>query len=228
MALVPFAVKSAQMHGQFCTLTATPEKRFLFSAGQFAKVYLAPSDPAFVVLSFYSAEGDKDVQFLFHPHEGGIKGALSGMKPGEKIYVDGPYGVFKLRNSRSPKVFFSKKMGIVPVCSMVRTLLSKKSRPKICIFSENSGRDEIPDEGELRKCAREKGVFLLITLLNQKPLNWGGETGEFSAEDITGNVRDYGEAQFYLCGPVPFVNRMRAILHDLRVQERNIFFEQWG
>lgn len=228
MPLVPFVVKSAQMHGQFCTLTATPEKKFSFSAGQFAKIHPAPASPDFVVLSFYSAEGEKDVQFLFHPHEGGIKDSLSKMKKGDRIYVDGPYGLFKLRNSKSPKVFFSRKMGIVPICAMVRTLLSSRSRPKVYIFSENSEREEVPDEQELRGYAREKGVFLSISLLNQKPLGWEGKLGEFSAEDVTRNVKDYGEAQYYLCGPVHFVNRMRAILHELRVQERNIFFEQWG
>lgn len=227
MALVPFVVKSAQVHGQFCTLTATPEKKFSFSAGQFAKVFLIPSSQDFVVLSFYSAEGEKDVQFLFHPNEGGIKDALAKLKPKERFFVDGPHGVFKLRASKSPQVFFSKKTGIAPICSMVRTLLSKKSRQSICIFSENMNREEIPDEEELRKCAKEKGVFLFITLLNQKPLLWDGKTGEFSADDIT-KVKNYGEAQFYICGPIPFVNRMRAILNELRVQEKNVFFEQWG
>jgi len=228
MALVPFKVKSTKTHGQFCTLTASPEKKFSFSAGQFAKVFLAPASADFAVLSFYSAEGGKDVQFLFHPQEGGIKDSLSRLKGGEKIYVDGPLGVFKLRSSSSSKVFFAKKAGIAPICSMVRTLLSKKSRPKIYVFSENLSREEIPDEQELRACAKEKGVFLSISLINQKPLGWDGKMGEFSSDDITKNVKDYGEAQYYLCGPVPFVNRMRAILNELRVQEKNIFFEQWG
>jgi len=228
MAPVPFVVKSAQAHGQFCTLTATPEKKFSFTAGQFAKVFLSPSSQDFVVLSFYSAEGGKDVQFLFHPREGGIKNELAKLKPKERFFVEGPFGVFKLRASKSPQVFFSKKTGIAPICSMVRTLISKKPRPPIYIFSENTGREEIPDEQELRKCAKEKNVFLSISLLNQKPLLWDGKIGEFSEEDITRNVKGYGSAQFYVCGPVPFVNRMRSILNELRVQEKNVFFEQWG
>lgn len=228
MALVPFVVRSARMHGQFCTLTAAPEKKFSFSAGQFAKVFPSPSSKDFFVLSFYSAEGDKDVQFLFRPDEGGIKEGLAKLKPKERFFVEGPLGAFKLRPSRSPQVFFSKKTGIAPICSMVRTLISKKARPKIYIFSENPAREDIPDEQELRKCAKEKDVFLLISLLNQMPLGWDGKTGELSPEDITKNVKDYGKAQFYICGPVPFVNRMRSVLNELRVQEKNIFFEQWG
>jgi len=228
MAPVPFVVRSAQMNGQFCILTATPEKKFSFSAGQFAKVSMAPSSQDFVVLSFYSAEGEKDMQFIFHPQEGGIKDSLSKLKPKERFFVEGPLGVFKLRASRSPQVFFSKKTGIAPICSMVKSLITKKSRPQIYIFSENAVREEIPDEQELRKCAKEKDVFLLISLLNQKPLLWDGKTGEFSADDVTRNVKDYGNAQFYICGPVPFVNRMRSILNELRVQDKNIFFEQWG
>ena len=117
---------------------------------------------------------------------------------------------------------------IAPICSMVKTLITKKARPRIYIFSENAVREEIPDEQELRKCAKEKDVFLLISLLNQKPLLWDGKTGELSADDVTRNVKDYGNAQFYICGPVPFVNRMRSILNELRVQDKNIFFEQWG
>ncbi len=228
MALVPFKVKSVQMHGGFCTLTGTPQKKFKFSAGQFAKVYPAPASKDFVVLSFYSAEKKKDVQFLFHPDEGGVKLALSRMKRGESFYIKGPLGIFTLRNTRAPKVFLAKKMGIVPICSMVRTLIAKKSRPEAYVFSENMGREEIPDEAELRKCAAGKKVRLFITLLHQKPLNWDGKTGEFAAEDITSAVKNHGRAEYYICGPLPFVNRMRSILHDLRVQEKNIFFEQWG
>jgi predicted ferric reductase len=228
MAPVPFVVRSAQSHGQFCTITATPEKKFSFSAGQFAKVFLSPASHDFVVLSFYSAEDEKDVQFLFHPREGSIKGELAKLKPNERFFVEGPHGVFKLRASKSPQVFFSKKTGMAPLCSMVRTLVSKKSRPPIYIFSENMNREEIPDEQKLRKCSREKGVFLSFALLNQKPLLWDGKIGEFSSEDITRGVKDYGNALYYLCGPVAFVNRMRSILNELRVQEKNVFFEQWG
>ena len=76
MALVPFKVKSVHMHGEFRTLTGTPQKKFKFSAGQFAKVYPSARSKDFVVLSFYSAENEKDVQFLFNPGEGGVKLAL--------------------------------------------------------------------------------------------------------------------------------------------------------
>jgi ferredoxin-NADP reductase len=228
MAPVPFAVKSVETHGNFCTLTATPKRKFSFSAGQFAKVRAAPASPDFVVLSFYSAEGEKDVKFLFNLDGGTVKKQLAKLKKGELFCVEGPFGMFMLRNTKSPKVFFAKRMGITPLCSMVRTLLSKKSRPPIYIFSENMEREEIPDEQDLRECAKEKGVFLLVSLLNQKPLNWNGKLGEFGAEDITKNVKDYGKAEYYICGPVPFVNRMRAILNELRVQDKNVFFEQWG
>lgn len=228
MALVPFKVKSVQMHGGFCTLAANPQKKFKFGAGQFAKAYAAPGSRDFVVLSFYSAENEKDVQFLFHPGEGGIKLSLSRMKKGEIFYIEGPLGIFTLRGTRAPKVFLAKKMGIAPVCSMVRTLIAKKPCPEAYVFSENMSREEIPDEKELRACAAEKKVRLFMTLLNQKPLNWDGKVGEFTAEDITSALKDYGRAEYYICGPLPFVNRMRSILHGLRVQEKNIFFEQWG
>ncbi|MFA5412582.1 MAG: FAD-dependent oxidoreductase [Candidatus Micrarchaeia archaeon] len=228
MAPVPFAVKSVEARGRFCTLTATPKKKFSFSAGQFAKVRVAPASPDFVVLSFYSAEGEKDVKFLFNLDGGVVKMRLSKLKKGELFYVEGPFGMFMLRNTKAPKVFFAKRMGITPLCSMVRTLLPKKSRPPIYVFSENMEREEIPMEADLRECAKEKGVFLLISLLNQKPMNWDGKLGEFGAEDITKFVKDYGKAEYYICGPVTFVNRMRTILDGLRVQDKNVFFEQWG
>jgi ferredoxin-NADP reductase len=228
MAPVPFAVESVETRGGFCTLTAAPKKKFAFSAGQFAKVRIAPASTDFVVLSFYSAEGEKDVKFLFNLDGGTVKAQLAKLKKGGLFYAEGPFGMFMLRNTKAPKVFFAKRMGITPLCSMVRTLLSRKSRPPIYIFSENMEREEIPDEAEMRECAKGKDVFLLISLLNQKPMNWGGRLGEFSAEDITKNVKDYGKAEYYLCGPVPFVNRMRATLNELRVQDKNVFFEQWG
>lgn len=228
MGLVPFEAKSIEIHGRFCTLTATPLKKFKFSAGQFAKVRLAPASGQFVVLSFYSPENEGDVRFLFSLDGGEVKWGLSQLRRKDLFYAEGPFGIFTLRNTSAPKVFFAKKAGIVPLYSMVRTLLSRKSCPPIYIFSENISREEIPDEAGLRKCASRKEVFLSIALLNQKPLNWDGKLGEFGPDDISGHVRDFGKAEYYVCGPVQFVNRMRSALHGLRIQEKKIFFEQWG
>jgi 3-phenylpropionate/trans-cinnamate dioxygenase ferredoxin reductase subunit len=54
---------------------------------------------------------------------------LIGMRPGRRVYLDGPYGGFTVDGLRSPGfVFVAGGVGITPMLSMLRTLADRGNR----------------------------------------------------------------------------------------------------
>ena len=60
----------------------------------------------------------------------------SKLKPGEQIYLDGPYGSFNL--DRFPKaerlVFIPGGIGVTPIMSMLRTMADRGDKRPILLF----------------------------------------------------------------------------------------------
>ncbi len=75
--------------------------------------------------SVYSSERDEYIEVLVREVDGGkVSGKLKQLKPGDEIYVDGPFGFFKF----DPKAFSPQKFlfvatgtGISPFHSFVKT-----------------------------------------------------------------------------------------------------------
>ncbi len=220
-------VLGVERKGAFYVLTAKPERgKLKFSGGQVAKVLPARNSREFAVLYFYSGPKDKELRFVLDTATK-VKAELAAKKKGSKIFVDGPHGKFKIRKKSGTAVFVAKRLGLVPVHAMVSELMASRTRPKIIILSESANRASIPDEEGLRKLAKQKGVKVGMALLAEKPLNWDGKLGELAARDIAA-VKGSKSAQYYIAGPIPFVNRVKAMLSELKIPEKNMSFEQWG
>ena len=227
MALRACKVLGVEKKGAFYVLTAKPERgKLKFAGGQVAKVLPAKGSKEFAVLYFYSGPKEKELKFVLDTASK-AKAELAKKKKGSKIFVDGPHGKFKIRKKSGTAIFVAKRLGLVPVHAMVSELMAGRTRPKIVILSETANRASIPDEEGLRRLAKQKGVKVGMALLTEKPLNWDGKLGELAAGDISA-VKGSKSAQYYVAGPIPFVNRVKAMLSEIRVPEKNVSFEQWG
>ena len=228
MALFQFKVQGISKKGEFYYLSAlcTKKSGMKFSAGQVAKVRPTKKSKDFAVLYFYSAPDEKGVKFVFD-EDGAVKQKLALLKKGATFYAEGPFGNFKLKKKSGTAIFFAKRLGVAPVRSMVSCLLSEKTKPTIYMFCEASTRAEIPDEDELRALAKDKNVNLRFALLAENPLVWDGKLSELSAQDLKG-LRGAKSANYYVVGPITFVNRILVMLGEMRIPQKNISSEQWG
>ena len=142
---------------------------------------------------------------------------------GTNLEVMKPAGVFCLEDrpdADRPLVLFGAGSGITPIISIIKTALVTTSRPIRLLYANRDARSII-FEAELR-------------VLEQ--LHAGRLSVEHSLDDRDGFVdlerarRFVGgdsEADFYICGPGPFMDVAEAALAGLGVSAERIFIERF-
>jgi len=220
-------VVSLEKEGEFYLLTVKPPPRFKFKPGQFVKLYLDAKLKEFEPFSFFSAPEEKTVQFTFDSNSQ-FKANLAKKKKGSKIYIEGPYGEFTTSKTPTHSVLICKGLGLIPISSIGKSLIDNKKKLNIYILYENLDRKEIMNEERLVEFDKHAQVNILMTLLNERPLEWPGKIGPITAETIAGFVSGPKAKDYYICGPATFVNRITDTLKELKVPEKKIHSEAWN
>ncbi|MBD3398416.1 hypothetical protein GF412_04295 [Candidatus Micrarchaeota archaeon] len=223
---VACTVSSLEQEGNFYLLTAKRPTRFKFKPGQFVKLYLDGKSNEFEPFSFFSAPEEKGLQFMFNTSTL-FKEKLSKKKKGSKIYIEGPYGDFTISKKPDHSVLLCRGLGLIPLSSIGKSLIEKRKKLNIYLLYENMDRKEILNEERLLEFDKHKQVNLLMTLLNERPMEWPGKIGPITAEMLEDFVPSPRKKEYYICGPSTFVNRMLAILEELKIPKKRISTEPW-
>jgi glycine betaine catabolism B len=223
---VACTVSSMEQEGKFFLLTVKFPPRFRFKAGQFVKIYLDAKGKDFEPFSFFSAPEEKKIQFMFDTASE-FKQRLSQKKKGAKLYMEGPYGDFAVSKKPSHSVLLCRGLGLIPLSSIGKSLIDQKKKLNIYLLYENMDRKEILNEARLVEFDKHKQVNILMTLLNERPMDWPGKIGPITAEMISEFVPKPKGKDYYICGPPTFVNRMLALLGELGVPKKKISAEPW-
>ncbi|MFC5753167.1 2Fe-2S iron-sulfur cluster-binding protein [Actinomadura rugatobispora] len=139
---------------------------------------------------------------------------------GDELSATLPAGVFCLRETEAPLVAFCGGSGVTPILSLVKSALATTGR-RVRVLSANrdagsvifrAALDELaerhPDRFEIRQHLDDAGGFVTA-----------GQVREF-----TGGDRD---ADFYLCGPEPFMDLAEGALLEHGVDAEQIFAERF-
>ena len=162
--------------------------------------------------------------------EFGIKGlgafskAIGDLKPGERVYLDGPYGVFSVDTfpDASGYVFVAGGIGITPVMSMLRSLAARRASQPLWLFYGNPSCDEIIYDEELTRLASRLNLHR-VDVLQDAPPGWDGETGKLTRAILERHLpADRRGLAFFLCGPPPMIKAVRSELTDLGVPATHI------
>ncbi|WP_193073626.1 NO-inducible flavohemoprotein [Pseudomonas sp. FME51] len=152
---------------------------------------------------------------------------------GDRIRLAAPYGNFFIDvNATTPVVLISGGVGLTPMISMLkRVLQSPDQRHLVFVHGARNGRVQAM-KSKLRQAAAEHDNFHLIMFYSD-PL----------ASDQVGQDYDYEgfvdvkqivdrilleEADYYICGPVPFMRLQHDALMNLGVGEARIHYEVFG
>lgn len=144
------------------------------------------------------------------------------MKPGDTVYVDGPYGVFGREALRSDKpiVMIAGGIGITPFPRLIRAF-KERPRDEIVLFFGNKITEEIVFEKELE---RIEGLRV-VHVISHDP-DYPGETGFITVEIINRHLdRPLPEHEFLICGPPIMTQKLEAALHGKNVPDAQIHHE---
>ena len=142
------------------------------------------------------------------------------LRPGDLIETTLPAGVFCLRESAAPLVAFCGGSGVTPILSLVKTALATTQR-SVRVLSANRDSDSIIFGSALAELAeRLPGRFEIYHHLDALE----GLVTENRVRDF---VEDDRDADFYLCGPAPFMDLAERALLGHGVDPGQIFIERF-
>jgi 3-ketosteroid 9alpha-monooxygenase subunit B len=142
---------------------------------------------------------------------------------GDTLEVMKPAGVFCLQersDADRPIWLFSAGSGITPVISIIKTALATTNRPLRLLYA-NRNEDSIIFQAELEALvAAHPGRLDVEHSLDDRD-------GFVDIDRARGFVRDAAAADFYICGPGPFMDVAEAALAQLGVSAERIFIERF-
>ena len=146
---------------------------------------------------------------------------------GDEVTLSAPFGDVVLEYTDRPVVLASAGIGITPMAGMLSHLVKAGSQRKVAFLHA----DDSPGSFALRNQVTADIAALPDASLNAWFLN--GDGGAADANVHTGfmNVRDVelpSDAEYYLCGPVAFMQSVRSALVGLGVPARDIQYEVFG
>lgn len=160
---------------------------------------------------------------------GDFTSQLGRLKPGQRVYVDGPHGVFTLNGRQAAGIaLVAGGAGIGPILGILRQLNDLGEKRPIRLIYGNRRYDQMVAQDEI--CSIEKVLldFSQTLVLEQPESGIAARTGYISRELLED---EFSEEQretwlFYVCGPPVMVTAVSDHLRVIGVPERRILFEQ--
>ncbi len=154
--------------------------------------------------------------------------ALHELKPGDKLHVRGPFGMFVFKDDDTNAVFIAGGNGVTPHMAMIRYIVGKNLTIKPIVIYSNRTQDDVIFHDELKRYAAQGKITADITLTNEpENTDWTGLTGRVDAALIQKLAAPLAEKTFFLCGPPEMVRALHETLLGLGVSEQQIRMEQF-
>ncbi len=158
-------------------------------------------------------------------------------KRGLRIEAMAPRGKFTLdQSSDRPVVFLSGGVGLTPMMAMLEhlTAAGKRSgefRPAYFIHGTQNSRTHAFSQRVKELAADYPGLALHVCYSEPSATDQVGATHDSDGRvsiDLLKKVLPFGDYDFYLCGPPPFMTSLYSGLIDIGVRPERIRFESFG
>jgi 3-ketosteroid 9alpha-monooxygenase subunit B len=200
------------------------ESTFAYAAGQYC-TFRATIDGE-TVARCYSMSSSPEIGERFATAVKRVPGGRmsnwmnDALEAGDTIDVMRPAGLFVLRETDVPIVAFAGGSGITPVISIVKSALSTTERPIALVYA-NRDADAVIFADELERLRAESCGRLTVHHHHDS------ERGFLDAAGCAALVDDSAHADFYICGPGPYMDIVDAGLSTLGVRAEQRFIERF-
>jgi predicted ferric reductase len=209
------------------------DKVFRFQAGQFAWLTannspFSDAEHPFTIAS--SAEIRKTVSFTIK-ELGDFSSSIKSLKPGQEVYVDGPFGAFTYERHLHAEgfMFIAGGIGITPMMSMLRSLADRKDKRPLVLLYANRNWEGITFREEVQ--ALQQRLNLKVThVLENPPDDWVGDKGFITAELIMKNLPEGLKPniwEVFICGPLPMMNAVENMMPTVGVSVGDFHSERF-
>lgn len=214
-----------------------PDANFAFSAGQYAALHFKSRGRPSPVRCFSIVSPSQEqnhLQFAFRI-TGNYSYRLSQLRPGDSVYVQGPFGDFTVNPQYDKSlVFMAGGIGITPFLSMLTSLTKMRLNIPIMLLYSCRDENDVPFADQLMRLQRQNPNLKVIFVLGEPPIS----TRFSSTSFVTGKIDDefitkiHGQVSadttYFLCGPPKFMDNLSAALAHQGVHEDRIIMEAFG
>jgi len=200
------------------------EARFAYAAGQFCTFRAAIGGES--VVRCYSMSSSPDAGDCLTVTVKRVAGGKmsnwmnDALAPGDTIEAMPPAGRFVLRATDVPIVAFAGGSGITPILSIVKTALRTTARD-IAVVYANRDAGSVIFAGELERLREASGGRLSLHH------HLDSERGFLDAARCATLIGDRAHADFYVCGPGPYMEIVEAGLERRGVAPDRLFIERF-
>jgi nitric oxide dioxygenase len=151
---------------------------------------------------------------------------------GEVLKVSAPAGDFVLDTEKNtPVVLLSGGVGLTPMLSMLKTVVEVQPQRNVTFIhaASNGNVHALREEVEtLAALDNVNSFFFYDSPTEDDRKNNTFDVEGYVTQDWLGKNIPTIEAEFYFCGPVPFMKSVNTALKNLGVKEERIHFEFFG
>ena len=200
-----------------------------YKPGNFFRLHLLGKDGKKIFRPYSAASHPSEQQLrLCIKRNGEFSGMAFGLREGDRVEIDGPYGIFTLDPKDGQRVFIAGGVGITPLRSMIiQTLLEGK--PAV-LFHSSRTLSGITCIGEMKLLGLQSNGFRYFPAVTreQMPDGWEGIIGRVTADGMITRLGTLEGKTFYICGPPEMVSGVVKSLLGAGVKRENVKKEEWG
>ncbi len=157
---------------------------------------------------------------------GDFTSRIPALRPGTRVLIDGPHGVFISRAARGRKLLLlAGGIGITPLRALAEELAPAGADMVLLCGNTHEGaivfRQELAD-------LQAQFPNLKVTHVLSRQEDWQGERGHVDEEKLRRLVPDVAEREAFLCGPLPMTRSLRKALRSLGVPRPSIHYERFA
>ena len=206
---------------------------FEFEAGQFVWMTTSSAAPwlrtehPFSIASAPSEAGR--LRFIIR-QLGDFTAALGNLRPGQRVLVDGPFGVFTLAGRRGRGLaFIAGGAGIGPILGILRSLREQRESRPIRLLYGNRSADQMVAQSEITAMAAALPDFRQILAL-ERPDPIAQHVGFINRTMIEAALPPEALRHWlvFVCGPPAMVQAVVKSLRAMGFARSSIIYEQLG
>lgn len=220
-----------------------PDQPLDFQAGQYVILHIPHGNGAAArrLYSISSPASNKNAfELIVEIVPGGVASEhLMKMQPGEHLTVQGPAGIFTLKETAKDIIFLATGTGIAPIHSMIHQLLENPSpgnKRNILLFWGLASFPQVYLLEELIKFHKNHSNFTFYLCLSRESSLEGvqnkelqeyyqlGRINESFDEHIRDDVTRY---QYYVCGGPKIVESLKEFLATKNIPREQVHFEKF-
>jgi ferredoxin-NADP reductase len=125
--------------------------------------------------------------------------SVADLRPGTRVAVEGPYGIFSEASRSRPRLtFVAAGIGVTPVRSLLETATFRPGEATVVLRTQAVTSGWLLDE--IHAICRKRGATL-ITVPGPRGGGWLTDAAEREGLSLTALVPRLAESDLYVCGP---------------------------